>query len=150
MDIINNAKSQNIEIPMNILNENNIMNGKKPKKKTLKYKTGVIVCEIDKIEIEKICNKIGINITEKALRVALYGYDNHPDVYLDIYEWINNCNIKEQSNNINELKSTKLRDVQVKLSSKGTIGQKREMANGIKIKLKEIIATFLGRTVASK
>eukprot|EP01084_Bolivina_argentea_P280263 479270_1 len=144
MDIFNNAKEQNIEIPMDILNENDIMKiqREKCKKKTLKYKTGVTVSESDKIEISKICDKIGINIPEKALKVALYGYAEHLDVYLDIYHMINNCNINEQNNSINQLKSTKLRDVQVKLSSKGTIGRKNEMANGIKIKLKELTSKY--------
>eukprot|EP00483_Globobulimina_turgida_P011271 UN11293 len=133
MDLMKKAKEQNIAISPPLMSI-------KQKKKSLKYRTGVAVNEDDKLEIEHICDKFGLNLEEKHLRVALYGYQNHLDVYKDISEWITEYH--NANNTVSELKSGKLRDIQVKLSSHGTVGRKNEMAFGIREKLKQLTSKY--------
>lgn len=141
------AKEQHIDIPDDFVPQS-LRNGHRPKQrrnKSMRIRQRpptVLTSEEDLLSIEAICNKLGIAIEDRALRVRLYGFSNHLDVYREILEWITCFDQKQQTQTVNALTSGKLRDIQVKLRSKGQVGKNSEMKKGIQQSLRTLTAKF--------
>lgn len=127
--LMQEAMKKNIEMDPDIFITNNKRKKQRKKRKIIKEPE---IDEEEMKEIRGICDKLSINLQNKQLVVKLYGYKEHIDVYKDIFYWIDGCDKKKRNKLINDLKTNKLRDIQVKLASSGTIGVKLEMQSGIK------------------
>ena len=142
--LLNEAKKQKIEIDQDIMmnyNTNRRRTKRRVTRKQINYKE-LEVSEEDMNEIKEICKRMGVELFDRALTVRLYGFNEHIEVYQDIFYWINNCDEKERNKKIDSLKTNKLRDIQVKLGSTGTVGVKLEMQAGIKQRLKFLASKY--------
>jgi len=132
------AKEVDIELPDDFIVSNS-KRQKKPKQRSIPV---VATSDGDFKRIQSICSALGIDLLDRALSVRLYGYGGHLDVYNDIFKWTTNLDHKQQRDAVNELSSGKLRDIQVKLRSPGTVGRKQEMAKGIQQTLKTLTTKY--------
>mmetsp|Transcript_6005 Transcript_6005/g.9543 ORF Transcript_6005/g.9543 Transcript_6005/m.9543 type:complete len:351 (+) Transcript_6005:27-1079(+) len=85
----------------------------------------------DSKQIDGICKEIGILLSDVSLSTKLYGYQHHLEVYQAIAHWVKHCDEREREQQIESLKASYLRDIQVKLRSHGQLGKKKDMMDGI-------------------
>ena len=142
------AKEMDVEVPDDFMS----MNSKRPnvnerklmlKKQRDRSIPSVATSDDDLKRIRSICRTLDIDLPDRALKVRLYGYgQSHLDVYRDIFEWVTAVDQKQHKQIVNELNSSKLRDIQVKLRSPGQVGRKSEIAKGIQQTLKTLTAKY--------
>jgi len=106
------------------------------KKRRRRHVEDVNISADDRARMEAICDELGI-AKGVNIKLKLYGYAEHLVVYEDITRMVA-MGKAERDCAVRNLNSNQLRDIKSKIRSQGKTGKKREMMEGVIVKMDEL------------